>query len=262
MMERTNNFLVWLKGVWNFILMDLLEFLRSPAQIIGTLMAPIIMITSFGIGTSIPTSVGMNPGLNVNSYFEFVAPGIMLIGIMFGTTMGIGNSILLDKRKRITEDVITSSMPYSAFIISRYLSMLLKSLLQFLVILITAMLFFKLRVENIAMLLVAASAAVIFFTGVGVWLAAFTDEITFAGLSNLLLIPLFYFSGIFFPIENFGALGNVVQYLPSSMQLSILRYSIIGIRPDNLLLVFTLTILLSILMIVLPGHALKSSIKK
>jgi len=261
-MEKANKFFMWFRGVWDFIQMDLLEFLRSPAQIISTLLTPIIMITSFGLGTNIPTSAGMNPGLNVSTYFEFVAPGIMFIGIMFGSTMGMGSSILVDKRKRVAEDVITSSVPYSAFIIGKYLGMLLKSLLQFIVILAAAILLFDLDVKNPAMLFVVVSSTVFFFTGLGVWLASFTDEMTFHGLSNMLLIPLFYFSGVFFPLDNFGGFGNIVQYLPSSMQVSLLRYSIIGIQPDNFNLIFLITMALSVLMIILPGGALKASIKK
>ncbi|ACL75329.1 ABC transporter permease [Ruminiclostridium cellulolyticum] len=256
-----NKVRLWFRAVLDFVIMDLLQFLRSPAGLITTLLTPITMIASFGLGTSVPASSSISP-VTSGSYFQFVAPGIMFVGIMFSSTFTMGYGILVDKRKRIAEDVITSSIPYSAFVSGRFFSMLIKSILQMLIIVITAILFFDLNVKYPGMLLLAITCTTFFFAGFGVLLAAGTDEIAFSGLSNMLLVPLFYFSGVFFPIENFGGLGKVLQFLPSSIQVKLFRYSILGDLPNNILLPIILALVFTLIMVILPSLVFKSAIKK
>lgn len=226
------NIKIWLRTVLDFIKIDLLQFLRSPTSWITSLLTPITMIASFGLGAN-DSGGGSIMGLGDN-YFQFVAPGIMFVGLMFSCTFHMGFQMLIEKKKRIIEDILSSSIPYSAFVMARYLSTLIKALLQIIILTVISVLFFDMRIQNFAVLALAIFCTAFFFSSIAILLAIKTDEVGFSGLSNMLLVPLFYFSGVFFPVANIKFIGSILQYFPTSLQVDLFRYAFTGSSSINI----------------------------
>ncbi|KEI98765.1 hypothetical protein N496_03935 [Clostridium botulinum A2B3 87] len=255
-----NGLGAWFRTALDFIKMDLIQFVRSPASWISCLLTPITMIASFGLGTNVP---GISSTLSLgDNYFQFVAPGIMFVGLMFSCTFNMGFSVLIEKKKKILEDVLSSSVSYSSFILARHFSTLIKGLLQIVIIVVVSALFFDMRIKHIFVLILAIACTSLFFSSVGLILSINTDEVGFSGLTNMFLVPIFYFSGVFFPIKNLKYVGGIFQYLPTALDVSLIRYSFTDMISINITTAVIVSIVVSLLLLVFSSNLLKKSLSK
>lgn len=252
---KKNSIGFWLQTILDFIKIDLLQFIRSPASWITSLLTPITMIASFGLGT---TGTANNSVVNLgDNYFQFVAPGIMFVGLMFSSTFHMGFQMLIEKKKRIIEDVLSSSIPYSAFVLARYLSTLIKALLQIVLLTIISVLFFGVVVKNILALVLAIFCTTFFFSSIAMLLAIKSDEVGFSGLSNMLLVPLFYFSGVFFPIENLKYIGGVLKYFPTTMHVELFRYAFTNISSGSIVVTMIVSVVIAVVLTIVSSYTFK-----
>lgn len=246
----------WLSMVISMIHVDVMQFLRQRIVFISSLLTPVSMILSFGLGMN-------NPSVNNSdiSYFSNIVPGIFAISIMFTSTYTIGYGTIMDRQKRLIEDMVLSKYTFYGYITARYISMIIKSFLQFLIVLLLAVLLFNFKISSIFMLLLTFINTTLFFSALGVIIAIYNNEMSFSSVSNFILMPLFYFGGIFFPLENFGSLSEVLKYFPLSIHVILLRYASIGSSTYPIFKNTLLCCLYSLLSIILASILFKKKIK-
>ncbi len=220
----------WIRLVLNITKLDLLEFLRQKVVFLSSLFTPLSMVLSFGFAMNTTGS-----GMMTSNYFTEVVPGILAISIMFGATYSMGFTTIIDRQKRTTEDMFLSSNTFSAFIFARYFAMLIKILLQFIVVLLVIIIGFKYKIHYYPMLIVAFISTTLFFSCIGNLLALFATEVSFSSLTNFILMPLFYFGGVFFPLSNFGSVAKILKYVPMAIHVQIFKFATYGDTTYNTL---------------------------
>ena len=246
-----------MKVIWNYVIVDLKQFFRQKMELASTLLTSVSMLLAFGLGTGNLDYLSFG----ASSYFAYIAPGAFAIGIMFSSTFTMGYGTILDKQRRFIDEIITSPMSYSSFLIGRYTSMLFKCFLQIVLLIFIAVVIFDSEIHHIGAFIFACVNIVLFFSALGIFMAVFTNEVSFSSVSNYILIPLFFFSGVFFPLDGFGELAKVLIFLPLSSHVLFLRYSMLNFEYEHLLYYSILTLFYSGLMIAIAAYAFKNSIK-
>ncbi|MCE9669682.1 ABC transporter permease [Myxococcus stipitatus] len=214
----------WLGGVVDLVRLDLVQFFRNRLVVVATLLTSVSMILSFGLGAA------RMPGFEGSggNYFAFIFPGILGVGIMFSCTYTIGYAVIVDRQRRTIEDIVLSPLSFAGFVVGRLSGMVLKCALQFLLSMGLALALFDVRVESFPLLVYGMLTQSLAFAGLGILVATFTTEVSFSLLTNVVIVPLTYFCGVFFPVEGFGRLGPVLARLPLSVNIDVLRDAMTG----------------------------------
>ncbi|MCP3098092.1 ABC transporter permease [Myxococcus sp. K15C18031901] len=224
MTSAVSNAWDWLGGVVDLVRMDLVQFFRNRLVVVATLLTSVSMILSFGLGSArMPGFAGSG-----DNYFAFIFPGILGVGIMFSCTYTIGYAVIVDRQRRTIEDIVLSPLSFAGFVVGRLVGMVLKCALQFVVSMALALALFDVDVASYPLLAYGMLTQSLAFAGLGILVATFTTEVSFSLLTNVVIVPLTYFCGVFFPLESFGRLGPVVARLPLSVNIDVLRDAMTG----------------------------------
>jgi ABC-2 type transport system permease protein len=150
-------------------------------------------------------------------YIDFVLPGLLGMNLMGSGIWGIGFAIVDQRAKRLLKRFMATPMSRA-----EYLASFLFSRLFFLVLEVIALLGFGVLVFGVplrgSVLALAAICllATVSFGAIGLLVSsrARTTE-GVAGLMNLVMIPMWIFSGVFFSSSNFpSAVQPVIKLLP------------------------------------------------
>ena len=159
-------------------------------------------------------------------YIDFVVPGLLGMNLMGSAMWGLGFSIVDDRRKKLLKRMVASPMPkwqyLAAFLLSRMV-MLLIEVAVFLTF--TRVVFgvpFRGSLVELGILCLMTSLA---FSALGLLVAsrAKTTEAV-SGLMNLVMLPMWILSGIFFSASRFPAMIQpVVRALPLTAAIDAIR---------------------------------------
>jgi ABC-type multidrug transport system permease subunit len=159
-------------------------------------------------------------------YIDFVVPGLLGMNLMGSAMWGLGFSIVEARQKKLLKRMVASPMPkwqyLAAFLLSR-LVMLLIEVAVFLAF--TRLVFgvpFRGSLAELGLLCLMTSLA---FSGLGLLVAsrARTTEAV-SGLMNLVMLPMWILSGIFFSASRFpSVIQPLVQALPLTAAISAMR---------------------------------------
>lgn len=138
-------------------------------------------------------------------YVDFLVPGLIGLNIMSSGMWGIGWVIAETRTRKLLKRMRATPMRGSHYLLSFVLSRIVFLLLELPVLLIFAAAVFSVRVHGSLALLVAfATLGALAFAGIGVLVASRARNTqTVSGLINLVMIPMFIGSGVFFSYENF-----------------------------------------------------------
>ena len=100
---------------------------------------------------------------------------------------------------------------------------MLKCLFQFVLVIALGVGVFDAEVTSVPLFVLGFVTACTAFAGLGILIATYTNEISFPAVVNIIVIPLMYFAGIFFPLGNLGTLGDVFEKLPLAVHVEIFR---------------------------------------
>ena len=172
-------------------------------------------------------------------YIDFLIPGLMGLNTMGGGMWGIGFLIVNFRVNKLLKRFMATPMPRSHFLLA-----LLAARLTFLVpdmgvLLLMGVFGFGMPIRGSLWLVILIEVvAALAFAGLGLLIASRTKTTeTVSGLMNLIMLPMWLFSGVFFRTENFkGILHIFAQVLPlthaiSALRLVILHGAGLGDRP-------------------------------
>jgi ABC-2 type transport system permease protein len=140
-------------------------------------------------------------------YVDFLVPGLLGMNLMGGGLWGIGFVTVEMRVRKLLKRLVASPMRKSDLLLSLVGGRMLFTLPEVAVVLAAAVLLFKLVVAgNWVSIAVVALVGAFSFTGLGLLAACRADRIeTVTGLMNLIMMPMWLFSGIFFSYERFPA---------------------------------------------------------
>ncbi|MGA3047727.1 MAG: ABC transporter permease [Terracidiphilus sp.] len=159
-------------------------------------------------------------------YIDFVVPGLLGMNLMGSAMWGLGFSIVEARQKKLLKRMVASPMPRWQYLVSFMLSRLVMLIIEIAAFLGFARLVFGVpfrgSLAELGFLCLLTSLA---FSGLGLLVAsrATTTEAV-SGLMNLVMLPMWILSGIFFSASRFPTIIQpVVRALPLTAAIDALR---------------------------------------
>jgi ABC-2 type transport system permease protein len=202
-------------------LREVKRYVRSRAQIIGSLAQPLLYLLVLGFGFG---AVFQQAGQG--SYLQFVAPGVIAMGVLF-TSIFSGIGLLWDRQFGFLKETLVAPVPRLAIMAGRTLGGATIAMIQGTLVLVVCMVAgFRpqsLAAIPVAILFMALTAIVFAALGTAIG-SSLKDMQGFQFIMNFLVMPIFFLSGALFP------LNNLPTALSIATRLDPLAYGIDGLR--------------------------------
>jgi ABC-2 type transport system permease protein len=150
-------------------------------------------------------------------YIDFLLPGILGLNLMGTGIWGIGFAIVNARLKKTLKLMVATPMRRSDYLLSHILSRFVFLILEVAIILAFGIAAFGVPVRGSFLLLAGICViGALAFAGLGLLTAARARTLEAAnGLMNLVMVPMWLLSGVFFSSERFpAAVQPLVQALP------------------------------------------------
>ncbi|MGA2904901.1 MAG: ABC transporter permease [Candidatus Korobacteraceae bacterium] len=148
------------------------------------------------------TQASSEPGAR---YIDFLIPGLLGMNLMNSGMWGIGFALVEMRQRKLLKRFIATPMRRSDFLLALVSSRLVLMIVEVGLLLLFGVLVFHVRVEGalLSILLIGALGA-ISFGGIGLLTASRAQKIeSVSGLINVVMMPMWIFSGVFFSYERF-----------------------------------------------------------
>jgi ABC-2 type transport system permease protein len=152
-----------------------------------------------------------------NRYIDFLLPGLMGMNLMGGGLWGVGFVIVDMRVRKLLKRLLATPMRKEDFLLSILLGRLVFVLPEMVLLLLVGRIGFHVPIEgNLLTLTLTIFVGAMAFSGIGLLVAcrAMKTE-TVSGLMNLVMLPMWLLSGIFFSPARFPqVMQPVIQALP------------------------------------------------
>ncbi len=159
-------------------------------------------------------------------YIDFLIPGLLGMNLMGTGMWGMGFTIANARMKKLLKRLIATPMRKSQYVMSQFLSRLIFLTIEVIVLVAFGWLVFGVRVNgSIAVLALLCIVGGYAFSGLGLLSASRARTLEgVSGLMNLIMMPMWLCSGVFFSYERFpNAAKPFIRALPLTMLNDALR---------------------------------------
>jgi len=178
-------------------------------------------------GRSDPVATRDQPVTQPGSrYIDFLIPGLLGMNLMGGGLWGIGFVIVDMRVRKLLKRLVATPMRRGDFLISMMTSRIVFMLPEVALLLLAGALLFNVSVRGSLVAVVAVCLlGAVSFAGLGLLVASRAQKIeTVSGLMNVVMLPMWLLSGIFFSSDRFpDMLQPVIRALPLTMLIDALR---------------------------------------
>ena len=177
----------------------------------------------------VPTSAqaSSEPG---SRYIDFLIPGLLGMNLMNSGMWGIGFALVEMRQRKLLKRFVATPMRRSDFLLALTSSRIVLMLLEVGLLLGFGGLVFHMRVLGSVFTIVFLGAiGAVAFGGLGLLTASRAQKIeSVSGLMNLVMMPMWIFSGVFFSYERFPAVVHpLIKMLPLTALNDALRATIL-----------------------------------
>lgn len=159
-------------------------------------------------------------------YIDFLIPGLIGLNTMGGGLWGIGFLIVNFRIAKLLKCFVATPMPRRDFLLALLGARLTFLIPDLAVLLVLGTAVFQMPIRGSLLLVVWLDVlGALAFAGIGLLIGSrATSTETVSGLMNLVMLPMWIFSGVFFSSERFpDAIQPLVQALPLTQLLNALR---------------------------------------
>ncbi len=167
-------------------------------------------------------------------YIDFLIPGLLGMNLMNSGMWGIGFALVDMRQRKLLKRFVGTPMRRGDFLLALASSRLILMIIEVGLLLVFGVLFFHMRVlGSIGSIGLIAGIGSLTFGGVGLLTASRAQKIeSVSGLINLVMMPMWIFSGVFFSYERFPAVIHpLIKALPLTALNDALRASILEGTP-------------------------------
>ena len=200
------------------------------------------------------------------SYIKFIAPGLIMMGIITNSYANTVSSFYSSKFQRHIEEMLVSPMPNYIIILGFMLGGIARGITVGMTVTLVALFFTKLQVHSITIVVITSilTAALFSIAGLinGIFAKSF-DDISI--IPTFVLTPLTYLGGIFFSIEMLPkfwqqvSLANPILYMVNSFRMGILGISDVNLVTALLVIIgFLVTLFLICLYLLNKGIGIRT----
>ncbi len=165
-----------------------------------------------------PVSVKEAPEVEPGSrYIDFLIPGLIGLNIMSSGMWGVAYVIVETRQKKLLKRLVATPMRRGEFLLSFVFLRMLFLVLELPVLLGFAWITFRVAVRgSLALVIALAFLGALAFSGLGLLVASRAKNTqTASGLINLVMMPMFILSGVFFSAAHFpDAMQPAIRALP------------------------------------------------
>ena len=151
------------------------------------------------------------------SYFQFIAPGMMMMTVMMSVMTGLPGAITQEREMGTLDGVMVAPINRLSIILGKSLAQLTRGLLQGFIIMLLAMGLFGVTIQgNILLVIGLLLLGVFSFVGLGIALTSLAkDQETATMIMMTIMFPMMFLSGIFFPVKMMpGFMQTISSFLP------------------------------------------------
>jgi ABC-2 type transport system permease protein len=162
-------------------------------------------------------------------YIDFLIPGLLGMNLMNSGMWGVGFALVEMRQRKLLRRFVATPMRRSDFLLALASSRLVLMVIEVGLLLGFGVLVFHMRVQgSILSVILLGSLGAIAFGGVGLLTASRAQKIeTVSGLINLVMMPMWIFSGVFFSYDKFPAMAQpFIKALPLTALNDALRATI------------------------------------
>lgn len=189
--------------------------------------------TAAGRQNPLPASsvVSSEPG---SRYIDFLIPGLLGMNVMNAAMWGIGFALVDMRQRKLLKRFVATPMRRSDFLLALASSRLLLMFIEVGLLLGFGVLIFHMRVlGSLFTILLIGGIGSLSFAGIGLLTACRAQKIeSVSGLINVVMMPMWIFSGVFFSYERFPAVTlPFIKALPLTALNDALRATILQGEP-------------------------------
>lgn len=215
------------RGVYILWLRQLKRYLRARSRIVGSIGQPLLFLVALGFGLGPIYAKGSGGG----NYIDFIAPGIIAMGILF-TALFSGIQIIWDRQFGFLKETLVAPVSRLSIMLGQTAGGATVALLQGAIVfaLTLAVGFRPERWLLVPLALVFGVLIALLFTALGIAIASRLDDMQgFQLVMNFIVMPLFFLSGALFPLQGLPEpLLVVVKLDPLSYGVDGLRAALTG----------------------------------
>jgi ABC-2 type transport system permease protein len=167
-------------------------------------------------------------------YIDFLIPGLLGMNLMNSGMWGIGFALVDMRQRKLLKRCVGTPMRRGDFLLALLSSRLVLMIIEIGLLLTLGVIVFHMKVlGSIFAILLLGSAGAMCFGGVGLLTASRAQKIeSVSGLMNLVMMPMWIFSGVFFSYERFPLVVQpLIKLLPLTALNDALRASILEGTP-------------------------------
>ena len=199
------------------------------------------------------TSQGIVSGST--SYFDFIAPGMMMMTVMMSVMTGLPEAITMERQLGTLDGVMVAPVNRLSIILGKALAQTARGLLQGLIIMLIAVTLFGVTIQgSVLVVLGLLLLGVYSFVGLGITLTSIAkDQSTAVMIMMTIMFPMIFLSGIMFPVKMMpGFIQTISSFLPltyaadAMRKVMVLGAGITQISTDLIILVVFGAVMLAI----------------
>ena len=229
-------YILWLRQVK--------KYYRSRSRMIGSLGQPLLFLVAFGFGFAsiYQSAVGGN-------YIQFLAPGIILMGVLF-TSVFTGIEVIWDRQFGFLKETMVAPVSRFHIMVGRTLGGATVGTIQGVIVFILTLIV-GFRPQNVLLLPVALIFVFLIaflFTSLGTAIASVLEDMQgFQLIMNFLVMPIFFLSGALFPLQGLPRAMEIVTRIdPLSYGVDAVRGILISASQFGLLTDFSVIIVITV----------------
>ena len=215
-----------LRGLYTVWYRDLLRFWHDKMRIVSSVAMPLLFLFVFGAGLS--RQMGLLGG-DVD-FTQFMFPGIVAMTVLM-TSFMYGVSLVWDREFGFLKEVLVAPISRVSVALGKTLGAATVALIQGVIVLILApFIGVSLSVGKVAALLPLLALLALAMGSVGIFLATRIRSMeAFQAVTQMLMMPIIFLSGVFFPVQNLPAWMNVLVKLnPATYGIAPIREYMLG----------------------------------
>jgi ABC-2 type transport system permease protein len=151
------------------------------------------------------------------NYFNFLAPGLMIMIVMMTVMTGIPEAISKEKEMGTFDGMLSAPISQVSIILGKTTALCVRGFAQCILILVLAMVFFGVTIQGSVLLAFFLLILGIFsFVGIGIVAVSMSgDQASGTMLVNLLMFPMMFLGGVFYPIQQMPwFMQDISKFIP------------------------------------------------
>ena len=220
-----------LRGVYTIWYRDILRFWHDKMRMAGSITFPLLFLFVFGSGLSARMG-SLGPGID---FIQFIFPGIIGMTVLMSSFMA-GVSVVWDREFGFLKEVLVAPISRASVAIGKTLGAATVALFQGMIILLLAPLIgVSFSAWTILALLPLMLLLAVSMGSLGILLATRIRSMeAFQAVMQMLMFPMVFLSGVFFPLEGLPSWMNVIVKLnPATYGIAPIRQVVLGTTPGS-----------------------------